>query len=85
LKVPGYEGGYYLGPTIFENVSIHMQIAKEESFGPICNLIRAKSLDEAIEWINYATPYGHSACVVTQSGKIARRFLDPKTVTLRWE
>lgn len=75
IKVEGYEKGYYLGPTIFEDVSPDMWIAKEESFGPVANLIRANSLDEAIEWINTKTNYGHSACLITQSGKLARKFI----------
>jgi malonate-semialdehyde dehydrogenase (acetylating)/methylmalonate-semialdehyde dehydrogenase len=75
LKVPGYERGYFLGPTIFEDVDPQMEIAKVESFGPVANLIRAESLDQAIEWINTTTDYGHSACLITQSGKWARKFI----------
>ncbi len=75
LKVPGYEKGYFLGPTIFEDVQPQMEIAREESFGPVSNLIKAESLDQAIEWINTTTDYGHSACLVTESGKNARKFI----------
>ncbi|MCX8021764.1 MAG: aldehyde dehydrogenase family protein [Syntrophorhabdaceae bacterium] len=74
IKIKGYEKGYFLGPTIFEDVHVGMTIAKEESFGPICNLIKAESLDQAIEWIN-SSNYGHSACIVTESGKAARKFI----------
>ena len=70
----GFEKGYFLAPTIFEDVSTDMYIAKEEAFGPMCNLIRASGLDQAIEWIN-GTNYGHSACIVTESGKAARKFI----------
>lgn len=72
-QVKGYEKGYFLGPSIFENVGTDMYIAKEEAFGPLCNLIRMDSLDEAIGFIN-STNYGHSACIVTESGKAARKF-----------
>ncbi len=75
LIVKGYEKGYFLGPTIFEDVHPDMEIAKVESFGPVANLMRATSLDEAIEWINTKTEYGHSACLVTESGKNARKFI----------
>lgn len=75
LKVEGYEKGYFLGPTIFEDVHPDMEIAKVESFGPVANLMRARSLDEAIEWINTKTEYGHSACLITESGKNARKFI----------
>jgi len=74
VKVKGYEKGYYLGPTIFESVTNDMYIAQEESFGPLANLFRPKDLDEAIRWINNEN-YGHSACIVTESGKVARKFI----------
>ncbi|MCX5817231.1 MAG: aldehyde dehydrogenase family protein [Proteobacteria bacterium] len=73
-KVPGYEKGYFVGPTVFEGVTPDMYIAREEAFGPMCNLIRATDLDQAIGWIN-GTNYGHSACIVTESGKAARKFI----------
>jgi malonate-semialdehyde dehydrogenase (acetylating)/methylmalonate-semialdehyde dehydrogenase len=74
-KVPGGEKGYFLGPSIFENVTIDMDpLAKEEAFGPLANLLRPKDLDEVIGWIN-GTDYGHSACIVTESGKAARKFI----------
>ena len=75
VKVEGFEGGYFLAPTILEDVHPDMSIAKEESFGPVANLIRADSLDEVIEWINTKTEYGHSACIITTDGKAARRFI----------
>jgi malonate-semialdehyde dehydrogenase (acetylating)/methylmalonate-semialdehyde dehydrogenase len=73
-KVKGYPNGYFLGPTIFENVNPDMTIAKEEAFGPVSNLMRASNLDEVIEWINTKTNLGHSACILTTSGKNARKF-----------
>ncbi len=73
-KVEGYEKGYFLGPTIFEGVTTEMHIAQEEAFGPMCNLLRANDLDQTIDWIN-GTNYGHSACIVTESGKAARKFI----------
>jgi malonate-semialdehyde dehydrogenase (acetylating) / methylmalonate-semialdehyde dehydrogenase len=73
-RVPGYEQGYFLGPTIFEGVTPDMCIAQEEAFGPVCNFFRVKDLDQAIGYIN-GTNYGHSACIVTESGKAARKFI----------
>jgi malonate-semialdehyde dehydrogenase (acetylating)/methylmalonate-semialdehyde dehydrogenase len=73
-KVKGNPNGYFLGPTIFENVNPDMTIAKEEAFGPVANLMRASNLDEVIEWINTKTNLGHSACILTTSGKNARKF-----------
>lgn len=74
-RAKGYEKGYFLAPTIFENVTPDMNpLAKEEAFGPLSNLMRPKDLDEVIEWMN-STNYGHSACIVTESGKAARKFI----------
>lgn len=75
VVVNGYPGGYFLGPTILEDVQIDMAIAREEAFGPVANLIRAGSLDEVIGWINTKTNLGHSACILTADGKDARRFV----------
>ncbi|PLX46146.1 MAG: aldehyde dehydrogenase [Deltaproteobacteria bacterium] len=72
--VEGCENGYFLAPTIMENGNPDMETAKEESFGPVAVLMRAKDLDEALDWINNKTNYGHSACIFTASGKAARKF-----------
>jgi malonate-semialdehyde dehydrogenase (acetylating)/methylmalonate-semialdehyde dehydrogenase len=48
---------------------------RQESFGPVANLLRPRDLDEALDWINNKDDYGHSACIFTQSGAIARRFM----------
>lgn len=69
------EKGCFLGPTILENGNVDMQTAKEEAFGAVACLMRAESLDQAIEWINTKTNWGHSASIMTQSGKTARKFI----------
>lgn len=74
-KVEGYPKGFFLAPSIFEDVHPDMQIAKEEAFGPVANLIRASDLDEVIEWINSKTDLGHSACILTSDARAARRFI----------
>jgi malonate-semialdehyde dehydrogenase (acetylating) / methylmalonate-semialdehyde dehydrogenase len=51
-----------------------MDIAKEEAFGAVASLIRMESLDEAVHIINTRTDLGHSACIMTESGRNARRF-----------
>lgn len=68
-----YPNGFYLGPSILEDVYPDMSIAKEEIFGPVANLMRAKNLDEAIEWIN-KSKYHHSATVFTRNGYLAKEF-----------
>ncbi len=69
--VPGHEGGYYVGPTVIDNVKPEMAIAKEEVFGPVLAIIRVDSLNEAVK-IENNSPYGNAAGVYTQSGAAAR-------------
>ncbi len=73
--VEGKEGGFYVGPTVIDYVSKDMAIAKEEVFGPVLAIIRAKNLDEAID-IENNSDYGNAASVFTQSGGIARQVMD---------
>ncbi|MFT4666196.1 MAG: malonate-semialdehyde dehydrogenase (acetylating)/methylmalonate-semialdehyde dehydrogenase [Polaribacter sp.] len=74
-SVPGKEGGFYVGPTILDHVTTDMRVAKEEIFGPVISIIRAKDLDEAIS-IENASDYGNAAAVFTQSGGLARRVME---------
>jgi len=71
------EGNYpldcFLGPTVFENVKPYMTIAKEEIFGPVASIMRAKDLDEAIDMI-HTSRYGNAASIFTSSGRVAREF-----------
>lgn len=71
--VEGYENGYFVGPTLFNNVTDEMDIYKEEIFGPALLLMKADSLDEAIKIINN-NPYGNGTSIFTSSGAAARKF-----------
>ncbi|WP_296245264.1 MULTISPECIES: CoA-acylating methylmalonate-semialdehyde dehydrogenase [unclassified Psychrobacter] len=73
ITVNGYEQGNFVGPTIFDNVTSDMQIYKEEIFGPVLCIMRADSLDEAIELLN-ANPHGNGTAIFTQSGAAAHKF-----------
>jgi len=73
--VEGKEGGFYVGPTVIDFVTPDMAIAKEEVFGPVLAIIRAKDLDEAIK-IENDSEYGNAASVFTQSGSAARYVMD---------
>ena len=53
---------------------IDMEVAKEEAFGAVAGLMRADGLEQVIEWINTRTDPGHSACIMTASGRDARKF-----------
>ncbi len=74
-KVEGFENGYYVGPTVIDFVTPDMAIAKEEVFGPVLAIIRAKNLDEAIA-IENSSDYGNAASVFTQNGSLARQVID---------
>jgi len=73
----GAKGNYppdcFLGPTVFENVTCDMTIAREEIFGPVANILRARDLNEAIKMI-HKNPYGNAASIFTSNGKFAREF-----------
>jgi malonate-semialdehyde dehydrogenase (acetylating)/methylmalonate-semialdehyde dehydrogenase len=73
VQVEGYLDGYFIGPTIFTDVTPSMVIARDEIFGPILGIIRAKDFDEAINVI-HSSPYGNAASLFSASGKWAREF-----------
>ncbi|HJV01012.1 MAG TPA: aldehyde dehydrogenase family protein, partial [Burkholderiaceae bacterium] len=71
----GYEDGYYLGPCLFDRVTPSMRIYKEEIFGPVLGVVRAHSLQEAMDLID-AHEYGNGTCIFTRDGEAARYFTD---------
>ena len=75
VKVEDGEKGFFLAPTILDDVNPDMHVGRVEAFGPVINLMRARDLDEALDWINNKDAYGHSACIFTRDGGIARRFM----------
>ena len=66
-------GGFFLGPTIFDNVTPEMTIAREEIFGPVLSVIRVNTLDEAIDLVN-RSPFGNATSIFTGNGKAAREY-----------
>jgi malonate-semialdehyde dehydrogenase (acetylating)/methylmalonate-semialdehyde dehydrogenase len=66
----GEPEGYWVGPTVLDNVSTSMPAATQEIFGPVLSIIRVKTLDEAIA-IENANAYGNAACIYTTSGAVA--------------
>jgi malonate-semialdehyde dehydrogenase (acetylating)/methylmalonate-semialdehyde dehydrogenase len=66
-------GGFFLGPTIFDNVTPEMTIAREEIFGPVLSVMRVGSLDEAIDLVN-RSPFGNATAIFTTNGKAAREY-----------
>jgi malonate-semialdehyde dehydrogenase (acetylating)/methylmalonate-semialdehyde dehydrogenase len=69
------ETGYFIGPSLFDRVAPTMRIYKEEIFGPVLCVVRAGSLDEAIDLVN-AHEYGNGTCIFTRDGAAARAFSD---------
>jgi malonate-semialdehyde dehydrogenase (acetylating)/methylmalonate-semialdehyde dehydrogenase len=67
------EDGSYLGPTILDEVTAEMDIAKEEVFGPVLTVIRAATLDQAIEIVN-SSRFGNGTSIFTESGASVRRY-----------
>ena len=72
-KVPGYEKGNFVAPTVFSGVQPHHQVYQTEIFGPVLVLVSVDTLDEAIDLIN-KNPYGNGTGIFTQSGAAARKF-----------
>jgi malonate-semialdehyde dehydrogenase (acetylating)/methylmalonate-semialdehyde dehydrogenase len=75
VKVAGHEQGYYLGPCLFDNVKPGMSIYQNEIFGPVLGIVRAHTLQEAMDMID-AHEYGNGTCVFTRDGEAARYFTD---------
>jgi malonate-semialdehyde dehydrogenase (acetylating)/methylmalonate-semialdehyde dehydrogenase len=73
-SVKGYERGYFVGATIFDDVRPEMTIAREEIFGPVASIIEVSDLNRAIEVINEGTNFGNAASIFTKSGRNAREF-----------
>jgi malonate-semialdehyde dehydrogenase (acetylating)/methylmalonate-semialdehyde dehydrogenase len=72
-ETSGTDGGFFVGPTIFDYVTPEMTIAKEEIFGPVLSVIRVKTLDEAIDLVN-SCPFGNTTSIFTGDGKSARDY-----------
>jgi malonate-semialdehyde dehydrogenase (acetylating)/methylmalonate-semialdehyde dehydrogenase len=73
VKVPGYEQGNFIGPTIFSGVTPDMSIYTTEIFGPVMVIVAADTLDHAIKLVN-DNPFGNGTAIFTQSGAAARKF-----------
>ena len=73
LKLQGYENGYFVGPTLFDNVTDDMRIYKEEIFGPVLSVVRVKSYNEAIDLVNNHE-YGNGTSIYTSDGDTSRDF-----------
>jgi malonate-semialdehyde dehydrogenase (acetylating)/methylmalonate-semialdehyde dehydrogenase len=67
------EGGFFMGPTILDNVNGEMRVGREEIFGPVLSVVRVDTLDEAIEFTN-GSPFGNACSIYTENGAAVRHF-----------
>ena len=73
IKLQGYENGYFVGGTLFDNVTPDMKIYKEEIFGPVLSVVRAETYEQAATMIN-EHEYGNGTAIFTRDGDAAREF-----------
>ncbi len=75
VTVENKENGFYVGPTVIDQVTPEMKIAQEEVFGPVLSIIRVDTIEQALE-IENNSQYGNAAAVFTQSGGLAKYVAD---------
>ncbi|HEX3701252.1 MAG TPA: CoA-acylating methylmalonate-semialdehyde dehydrogenase, partial [Phenylobacterium sp.] len=73
FALQGYEKGFFIGPTLFDHVTPTMKTYQEEIFGPVLQIVRAETLEEAIE-LPSAHQYGNGVAIFTRNGRAAREF-----------
>ena len=73
IKIQGYEKGYFIGPTLFDEVTKEMSIYKEEIFGPVLSVLRAKNYEEALSLVNEHA-FGNGTSIYTSDGEVSRHF-----------
>ncbi len=73
FSLQGYEDGYFVGPSLFDNVTPDMDIYKEEIFGPVLSTVRADNYEEALK-LTMDNPYGNGTAIYTADGDTARDF-----------
>ena len=73
LSVPGHEGGFWVGPTLFDHVTQDMPIYRNEIFGPVLCVVRAADYDEALELCT-RNEFGNGVAIFTRDGDAARDF-----------
>ena len=73
FALQGYENGFFVGPTLFDNVTPEMDIYKEEIFGPVLSQVRTDSYEEALKLV-MDNEYGNGTAIFTADGEIARDF-----------
>ncbi|WP_417808008.1 CoA-acylating methylmalonate-semialdehyde dehydrogenase [Thioclava sp.] len=73
FSLQGYEDGYFIGPSLFDNVTPEMDIYQQEIFGPVLSVVRAKTYEEALDLV-IDNPYGNGTSIFTADGDTARDY-----------
>ncbi len=73
LKVPGNENGFFIGGTLFDNVTPDMKIYLEEIFGPVLSCLRVANFTDALNLVN-SCEFGNGVACFTSDGNISREF-----------
>ena len=73
IRIPGYENGFYLGPTIFDHVEPGMTVGDQEIFGPVLCIKRVRNFEEGLKVMNQ-NPFANGSVIFTQNGHYAREF-----------
>ena len=73
FSLQGYEDGFFVGPTLFDNVTPEMDIYKEEIFGPVLSQVRAETYEDALDLV-VKNQYGNGTAIYTADGDTARDF-----------
>ena len=81
VTVAGHETGFFVGPTVFDEVSQKMSIGRDEIFGPVASIHGVKDLDEAIALLE-GHPNANATSIFTSSGKAAREFSRRATASM---
>lgn len=74
FQLQGYEKGFFMGPTLFDHVKTDMRTYNEEIFGPVLQIVRAESFDEAVA-LPSKHQYGNGVALFTRNGRAAREFV----------
>jgi malonate-semialdehyde dehydrogenase (acetylating) / methylmalonate-semialdehyde dehydrogenase len=73
FKLQGYENGFFIGPSLFDNVKPGMKTYNDEIFGPVLQIVRANTFEEAVE-LPSKHQYGNGVAIFTRNGRAAREF-----------
>jgi malonate-semialdehyde dehydrogenase (acetylating)/methylmalonate-semialdehyde dehydrogenase len=73
LKLQGYENGYFMGGSLFDEVQPSMKIYKEEIFGPVLSVVRVPAFEDALKLVN-DHEFGNGTAIFTRDGDAAREF-----------